>query len=58
MAKKKEKEAPKVHEELKGFNIEINSFGEIISSMNIDKINAFLDDNVSDKKLEEKNGQS
>lgn len=57
MAKKKEKDEPKVHEELKGFNIEINSFGEIISSMNIDKINAFLDDNVSDKKLEDKIGK-
>lgn len=57
MAKKKEKDEPKVHEELKGFNIEINSFGEIISSMNIDKINAFLDDNVSDKKLEDKSGK-
>lgn len=51
MAKKKEDKKPKVHEELKGMNIEINSFGEIKSNIDIDKINAFLNKNVEDKKL-------
>lgn len=52
--KKKEalkKEYPKVHKELQGFDIEINSFGEIKTSLSIEKINEFLNKNVSDKKL-------
>ncbi len=51
MAKKKDDKKPKVHEELKGMNIEINSFGEIKSNIDIDKINEFLNKNVEDKKL-------
>ncbi len=56
MAKKKnnKEEAPKVHNELQGFDIKINEFGEISSNLNIDKLNKFLDDNVEDKKLMEK----
>ena len=49
--RKEKKQKPKVHKELEGFSIQINPFGEIISSINIDKINEFLDDNVEDKKL-------
>jgi hypothetical protein len=57
MAKKKKKEEdPKVHEELKGFKMEINSFGEISSSFSIDKINEFLNKNVEDKKLKDREG--
>ncbi len=48
---KKEKELPKVNSDLEGFNIEINSFGEIVTNFEIDKINDFLDKNVEDKKL-------
>lgn len=48
---KNSKQAPKVHQELEGFDIRINPFGEVISSIDIDKINAFLDDNVDDRKL-------
>ena len=58
MAKKKptpapthEQEKPRVHKELEGFNIEINSFGEIVTSFEIDKINQFLNRTVDDKKL-------
>lgn len=58
MAKKKtpptnpdESEKPRVHKELEGFNIEINSFGEIVTSFEIDKINQFLNRTVDDKKL-------
>ncbi len=56
MAKKKkeEKESPKVHDELSGFDIKINEFGEIKTNLNIDKLNRFLDENVEDKKLLEK----
>lgn len=52
MAKKKnEEEKPNVHDELKGFDIRINEFGEIISNLEVDKLNDFLDDQVDDKKL-------
>lgn len=45
---------PKVHQELEGFEISINQFGEIRSNMNIEKINEFLNENVDDKKLAER----
>ena len=55
MPKKKPKKGkPEVHEELKGFDIKINEFGEIVSNFPIDKLNEFLDENVEDKKLKEK----
>jgi hypothetical protein len=50
----KEGPKPKVHQELTGFEVKINEFGEIRSNMNIEKINEFLDRNVDDKKLIEK----
>jgi hypothetical protein len=52
--KKKEEEKPKVHKDLEGFDIKINSFGEIIYSYDIDNINAFLNKNVDDKKFRKK----
>lgn len=58
MAKKKDKnpadEKPKVNKELDGFDIKIDSFGEIQSSLPIDKINEFLNKNVDDKKLRDR----
>jgi hypothetical protein len=42
---------PKVNPALEGFDIKINSFGEITSSFDIDKINEFLNKTVDDKKL-------
>lgn len=52
MSKKdSKKEKPKVNSELEGFEMEIDSFGEIKTSFNIDKLNDFLDKNVEDKKL-------
>lgn len=54
MPKKKSKKGkPEVHEELKGFDIRINEFGEITSSMDVDELNEFLDENVEDKKLKD-----
>lgn len=47
------KENPDVNEELKGFNIKINEFGEITTNLEIDKLNEFLNENVEDKKLKE-----
>lgn len=56
MAKKKiedklNTEKPKVHKDLNGFDIQINSFGEIQMSYDIEKINQFLNKTVDDKKL-------
>jgi hypothetical protein len=50
----KPKPKPKVHKELNGFDISIDQFGEIRSNMNIEKINDFLNENVDDKKLAER----
>ena len=58
MSKKKPKEEkPEVHEELKGFDIHINEFGEIVSNYDMDKINQFLNENVDDKKLKDRNAE-
>ncbi|MEO6132254.1 MAG: hypothetical protein ABIQ02_10430 [Saprospiraceae bacterium] len=43
---------PSFHESLKGFDIKVNSFGEMESTFEIDRINAFLNNEVHDKKLE------
>ena len=50
----KKKDKPTVNPDLEGFNIEIDSFGEIKTTYNIDDINDFLNKNVEDKKLEER----
>jgi len=52
---KQNRESPKVNPDLEGFDIKINTFGEIKSNYNIDKINRFLDKNVEDKKLVNRN---
>jgi hypothetical protein len=56
--KKEKKSAAKpsarVHKDLQGLDITINQFGEIKANMNIEDINAFLDKNVDDKKLAER----
>ena len=58
MPKKKPKTGkPVVHDELKGFNIKINEFGEIVSNFEVDKLNTFLDENVEDKKLVDRSGK-
>ncbi|MDX2305218.1 MAG: hypothetical protein NW226_20575 [Microscillaceae bacterium] len=65
MSKKDKKQKPskeeekkgsvKVSDELKDFDIHINTFGEIISNYDVDKINEFLNKNVVDKKLKNRN---
>lgn len=55
MPKKKPKKGkPEVHEDLKGFEIKINEFGEIITNLEVDKLNVFLNENVDDKKLRDR----
>jgi hypothetical protein len=52
--KKRNTPKPRVHRELEGFDIAIDPFGEIKSNTNIEKINEFLNRNVDDKKLAER----
>jgi hypothetical protein len=56
MAKKKisKSEKPRVNPELEGFEIKVNTFGEIITNYDINKINEFLNKNVDDKKLRDR----
>jgi hypothetical protein len=59
MAKKTEKPSkkqgkPRVHQELKGFEVSIDTFGELKSNLPIEKLNEFLNENVDDKKLAER----
>ena len=48
------KPKPRVHKDLDGLMVSIDSFGEIRSNKNIETINDFLNKNVDDKKLLEK----
>lgn len=52
----KKKEAG-VHNELKGLDLKINEFGEVIGNTDIENINTFLDKHVTDKKLEDRSGK-
>jgi len=59
MAKKKvnkilKKGIPENNENLPGFDIHINSFGEVQSTYDIDEVNDFLNENLADKKLRNK----
>ena len=53
MKKKKKEELAETHPDLKGLDIRVNEFGEIISNISVDKLNDFLNKNVIDKKLDE-----
>ena len=55
--KLKKKGNPTVHNELEGFDIKINPFGELQSNFEIDKINTFLNENIEDKKLVDKSSE-
>ena len=58
MAKKAKKivskPKPRVHKDLQGLDITIDQFGEIKANMNIETLNEFLNKNVEDKKLTER----
>ncbi len=51
---KKVEQKPKVNPALEGFDIRIDSFGEIKSNFEIDKLNMFLNQHVEDKKLKDR----
>jgi len=55
--KKKSNQSPVVNAELEGFDIRIDTFGEIKSNFEIDKLNQFLDKHVDDKKLRNRDEQ-
>ena len=48
------RETPKVNPELDGFDIKIDTFGEIKTNYDIDKITKFLNRHVDDKKLRDR----
>ena len=57
--KKKKPETPKedessFHEGLEGFDIKVNTFGQMETSFEIDKLNAFLNKAKAKAKAEEK----
>jgi hypothetical protein len=56
MSKEKDEsdKKPKVNPKLEGFDVKINRFGEIKTSFDIDKINSFLNKEVEDKKLKDR----
>lgn len=60
MAKKKvnKEEIAEVHDELSGFDIRIDPFGNVSSNLSIDRIKEFLDDKIDDKKLKHLKGKS
>ena len=41
---------PDLHNELKGFDISINTFGEMETTFDIERINQFLDKNILSSK--------
>ncbi len=54
MKEKKDIKKAKVNKELDGFDLKIDSFGEIKSNISIENINKFLNRNVDDKKLRDR----
>lgn len=55
MPKKKAKTGkPQLHKELEGFEMSINEFGEIKRTMDVEKVNEFLNRHVDDKKFHER----
>ncbi len=52
--RKKEEKTLKVNPELEGFDIKVDSFGELKTTYDIDSINKFLNKNVDDKKLRDR----
>jgi hypothetical protein len=51
---KKKDRKPSINPKLEGFDVRIDSFGEIQTSFDIDRINQFLNKEVEDKKLKDR----
>ena len=54
MKNKQQSQKARVHSDLGDFKLSISEFGEISGNLDIDKINAFLNKNLDDRKLEER----
>lgn len=54
---KKPDEEANVHDQLKGLDLKVNQFGEVVGNKNIEEINQFLNKHVSDKKLDDRVGE-
>ncbi len=44
-------ERAEVHEELEGFDIKIDAFGQMDRNTSVEKLRAFLDERTDDKKV-------
>ena len=55
MKKQKTKSNKNPDKGIKNLNMEIDSFGALSMNRSIDEINKFLDENVGDKKIGQKN---
>lgn len=53
-AQKQSKALPKVNAALQGFDIGIDRFGTVQSSLPVDRLNRFLDRSLKDRKLEDR----
>ncbi len=53
MAKQLKADKAKAHKDLEEFSIRLNAFGQIETTIEIDQLNAFLNEHVHDKKLHE-----
>ncbi len=51
--KKTDKDSSTIKKNLENFDIKINEFGEISSTIDIEKLNSFLNENVEDKKFKD-----
>ena len=54
MPRKKKSKQAKVNPELEGLEVGVDKFGEITSTVDVEKINEFLNKNVEDKKLKDR----
>jgi len=50
----KKPEDPKIHDDLKGFNIHIDEFGQVKTTLSQEDLNTFLNEKVKDKKFSAK----
>lgn len=51
---KKEEDNPRIHDDLKGFNIHIDEFGQVKTTLSQEDLNSFLNEQVDDKKFTSK----
>jgi len=51
--KSKKTTLPDVHPDLKGFDVELNRFGQVDMTISTDELNDFLDREVDDPKLKQ-----